>query len=99
MKVGIIGAANIGSALAGHFRKLQHSVLIANSRGPETLYQVVQTTGAVPVAIRETAKGVDLLVIAIPMKSVPPLPKICFPNYLRHRQSSTREITIRSAMV
>ena len=75
MKVGIIGAANIGSALAGHFRKLQHSVLIANSRGPETLYQVVQTTGAVPVAIRETAKGVDLLVIAIPMKSLPSLPK------------------------
>ena len=33
MKIGIIGAGNIGSALAGHFRKLQHITLIANSPG------------------------------------------------------------------
>jgi predicted dinucleotide-binding enzyme len=75
MKIGIIGAGNIGSALAGHFRKLQHTVLIANSRGPETLSQVERATGAVPVAISDAAKRVDLLVIAIPMKSVPLLPK------------------------
>jgi predicted dinucleotide-binding enzyme len=75
MKIGIIGAGNIGSALAGHFRKLQHTVLIANSRGPETLSQVERATGAVPVAISDAAKRVDLLVIAIPMKSVPSLPK------------------------
>jgi lactate dehydrogenase-like 2-hydroxyacid dehydrogenase len=75
MKVGIIGAGNIGSALAGHFRKLQHTVLIANSRGPETLAQVAEKTGATPVTISEVAKRVDLLVITIPMKSVPLLPK------------------------
>jgi 8-hydroxy-5-deazaflavin:NADPH oxidoreductase len=75
MKIGIIGAGNIGSALAGHFRKLQHTVQIANSRGPETLSRLAQETGATPVAIAEVAKGVDLLVIAIPMKSVPSLPK------------------------
>jgi predicted dinucleotide-binding enzyme len=75
MKIGIIGAGNIGSALAGHFRKLQHTVLIANSRGPETLSQVERATGAVPVAISDAAKRVDLLVIAIPMKSVPSLSK------------------------
>ena len=75
MKIGIIGAGNIGSVLAGYFRKLQHTVLIANSRGPETLSQVTRADGAVPVAISDVAKGVDLLVIAIPMKSVPVLPK------------------------
>jgi len=75
MKIGIIGAGNIGSALARHFHRLRHTVLIANSRGPETLSQVAQETGAVPVAIQETAKGVDLLIIAIPMMSVPSLPK------------------------
>jgi 8-hydroxy-5-deazaflavin:NADPH oxidoreductase len=74
MKIGIIGAGNIGSAVAGHFRKLRHSVLIANSRGPETLSQVARETGATPVAAAEAAKGVDLLVVAIPMKSVPSLP-------------------------
>jgi 8-hydroxy-5-deazaflavin:NADPH oxidoreductase len=75
MKVGIIGAGNIGSALAGHFRKLRHTVLIANSRGPETLAQVAEKTGAAPVTISEVANRVDLLVITIPMKSVPLLPK------------------------
>jgi predicted dinucleotide-binding enzyme len=75
MKIGIIGAGNIGSALAGHFRGMRHDVRIANSRGPQTLAQVAQETGAVPVAISEVARGVDLLVIAIPMKSVPLLPK------------------------
>lgn len=75
MKIGIIGAGNIGLALAGHFRRLQHTVLIANSRGPETLSQVAQETGATPVAILGAAKRVDLLVITIPMKSVPSLPK------------------------
>ena len=75
MRTGIIGAGNIGSALAGHFRKLQHTVLIANSRGPETLSQIERATGAFPVAISDVAKGVDMLVIAIPMKSVPSLPK------------------------
>ena len=75
MKIGIIGAGNIGSALAGHFRKLQHTVRIANSRGPVTLSQVARATGAVPVAISDVAKEVDLLVIAIPMANVPALPK------------------------
>ena len=75
MKIGIVGAGNVGSSLAVHFRKLQHGVLIANSRGPETLSQVAQETGATPVAILEAAKGVDLLVITIPMASVPSLPK------------------------
>ena len=75
MKIGILGAGNIGSALALHFRRLRHTVLIANSRGPETLSQVARETGATAVAAAEAAKGVDLLVIAIPMKSVPSLPK------------------------
>src|ERR1700678_4229172 len=74
MKIGIIGAGNIGSALAGYFHKLQHIVWIANSRGPETLSRVAQETGATPVDISEVAKEVDLLVIAIPMKSVLSLP-------------------------
>ena len=75
MKIGIIGAGNIGSVLALHFRRLRHTVVIANSRGPETLPQIAQKTGAIPVDISETARGVDLLVIAIPMKSLPLFPR------------------------
>ena len=75
MNIGIIGAGNIGSALANHFRRLGHTVWIANSRGPETLQDLARKTGAKPVPISEVATGVDLLVLTIPLKSVPSLPK------------------------
>ena len=75
MKIGIIGAGNIGSALARHFHKLHYTVFIANSRGPETLSGVAQETGANPVPIAEATNGVDLLVITIPLKSIPSLPR------------------------
>jgi hypothetical protein len=80
MKIGIIGAGNIGSTLAGHLRKLHHTVFIANSRGPETLSGIAQETGACPVPIAEVANGVDLLVITIPLKSVPSVPRNLFFN-------------------
>jgi 8-hydroxy-5-deazaflavin:NADPH oxidoreductase len=75
MKIGIIGAGRIGSILARHFGSLQHTVLIANSRGPETLSRVAKETGAAPVDLSKVADGVDLLVIAIPMKGIRRLPK------------------------
>lgn len=75
MKIGIIGAGNIGSALAGHFHRVGHTVRIANSRGPETLLDVAHKTGSEPVPLSEVATGVDLLVLTIPLKSVPSLPK------------------------
>ncbi len=74
MKIGIIGAGNIGSALAGHFQRVGHTTCVANSRGPDTLQEVGRKTGARPVAISEVARGVDLLVLTIPVKSVPSLP-------------------------
>lgn len=80
MKIGIIGAGNIGSALAGHLHKVGHTVLIANSRGPATLQDVAQRTGAKPVSLQEAATGVELLVLTIPVKSVPSLPKDLLAN-------------------
>ena len=52
MNIGIIGAGQIGSTLAGRLVSLGHSVYITNSRGPETLGDVAQTTGAIPVTAR-----------------------------------------------
>ena len=37
MRIGIIGAGQIGGTLARRFTALGHDVSIANSRGPETL--------------------------------------------------------------
>lgn len=74
MKIGIIGAGHIGSALAKHFTQLGHTVSIANSRGPETLGEVTRQTGATPVQMTEAPKGAELVVVTIPLKNVPDLP-------------------------
>jgi 8-hydroxy-5-deazaflavin:NADPH oxidoreductase len=75
MKIGIIGAGHIGTALAKHFTQLGHTVNIANSRGPQTLGEVAQKTGATPVEMKSAPAGAEILVITIPLKAVPDLPK------------------------
>ncbi len=78
MTIGIIGAGYIGSALAVRLTGLGHSVYIANSRGPETLKELAQKTGAIPVTPREAAQHGDLIVVTIPLKNIPDLPKDLF---------------------
>ncbi|MDO5311646.1 MAG: NAD(P)-binding domain-containing protein, partial [Clostridia bacterium] len=41
MKVGIIGAGDIGQRLARHFLSIGNEVILCNSRGPETLKETV----------------------------------------------------------
>ncbi|RKS80035.1 hypothetical protein CLV35_0454 [Motilibacter peucedani] len=74
MKIGIIGAGNIGSALARRLTPLGHEVAIANSRGPETLEDLAEETGARAVEVTEAAKGADIVVVTIPEHKVPDLP-------------------------
>jgi len=74
MKIGIIGAGNIGSALAQRLVELGHEVVISNSRGPETLGDVVAETGAAAVSAWDAARSRDLVVITIPECRVPDLP-------------------------
>lgn len=78
MKIGIIGAGFIGSALAVRLTSLGHSVLIANSRGPETLGEVAQKTGAIPATAYEAARYGEITVVTIPLKNIPELPKDLF---------------------
>ncbi len=78
MNIGIIGAGHIGSALAVRLVSLGHSVYIANSRGPDTLKDVAQKTGATPVTALEAARHGDIIVVTIPLKNIPDLPKDLF---------------------
>lgn len=78
MNIGIIGAGHIGSALALRLVSLGHSVYIANSRGPETLKDVAQETGAKPVTAQEAARHGEIIVVTIPLKNIPQLPKDLF---------------------
>lgn len=74
MKIGIIGAGNIGGNLTRRLTALGHDVSVANSRGPETLKDLAQETGATPVRAEEAAKGAEVVVVTVPLKAVPDLP-------------------------
>jgi predicted dinucleotide-binding enzyme len=74
MKIGIIGAGNIGGALTRRFRELGHEVSVANSRGPETLAELAAETGARAVSVEAAARGHDLVIVTIPQAKVAHLP-------------------------
>ncbi|HWJ20962.1 MAG TPA: NAD(P)-binding domain-containing protein [Gemmatimonadaceae bacterium] len=78
MKIGIIGAGHIGGALTRRLRALGHDVSVANSRGPQTLAGLAKETGAHAVTVSEAARDRDVVVVTIPEKNVPQLPKDLF---------------------
>ncbi|MEV7179786.1 NAD(P)-binding domain-containing protein [Kitasatospora sp. NPDC093679] len=74
MKIGIIGAGNIGGNLTRRLTALGHEVRVANSRGPQSLTALAEETGATPVAATEAALGAQVVVVTVPLKRVPDLP-------------------------
>jgi predicted dinucleotide-binding enzyme len=74
MKVGIIGAGNIGSALTRRLTAVGHEVTVANSRGPETLRDLAAETGAHAAPVTEAAEGADIVIVTIPQKNILDLP-------------------------
>lgn len=74
MKIGIIGAGNIGATLTRRFRHLGHQVFIANSRGPQTLVDLEKETGAVAVSAAEAARAGEVVIVTIPEARIPDLP-------------------------
>jgi hypothetical protein len=74
VRIGIIGAGNMGATLAAQLTRLGHRVAIANSRGPQTLTGVAAQTSATPVPITEVTSNADVVIVAIPEKSIPELP-------------------------
>jgi 8-hydroxy-5-deazaflavin:NADPH oxidoreductase len=51
MKIGIIGAGQIGGTLTRRLTALGHKVFVANSRGPQTLSDLTAETGATAVSV------------------------------------------------
>src|SRR5436309_5322919 len=80
MRIGFIGAGNIGGTLARHLAKLGHQVSIANSRGPESLTALAAEIGATPVSVVDAAKAGEIVIIAIPTRAVADLPRDLFVN-------------------
>src|SRR5437016_2543985 len=78
MNIGIIGAGHIGGTLTRRFSALDHKVFIANSRGPETLTDLAAETGATPVSVTQAAQSGDVVIVTIPEKNIPKLPRELF---------------------
>ncbi len=75
MKIGIIGAGNIGGNLTRRLTAVGHDVHVANSRGPHTLTALAEETGATPATIEDAVRDAQVVVVTIPLKAVPNLPK------------------------
>jgi predicted dinucleotide-binding enzyme len=73
MKIGIIGAGEIGATLTRRLTTLGHEVTVANSRAPETLRDLADTTGATAASAREAARAGEVVVVTVPEKRIPNL--------------------------
>lgn len=66
MKIGIIGAGNIGSTLAQKLAAHRHTIKLANSRGPETIAELATRIGAKAVERQEAVRDVDVIILSTP---------------------------------
>lgn len=102
MRIGIIGAGNIGATAARLFINAGHEIAIANSRGAETLQDLVQDLGknARAVSIEEATNFGEIVFIAIPFSKYETLPSDAFRgkvvidagNYYPNRDGQFAEI-------
>jgi len=80
MKIGFIGAGEIGGTLIRQYSTAGHNVKMANSSGVEKLKSLALETGAFAVKLAEVVTDVDVIVVSIPMNAIPTLPKDLFKN-------------------
>lgn len=80
MKIGIIGAGQIGGTLIRQFTKAGHVVKMTNTGDAEKLKSLALETGAVSVTLSNVVSDVDVIVISIPLIGILKLPKDLFKN-------------------
>ena len=80
MKIGIIGAGQIGGTLIRQYSRAGHSVKMTNSSGIEKLTNLALETGASAVELADVVDDVDVIVITIPLIGILKLPQQLFKN-------------------
>ncbi|WP_345761594.1 NADPH-dependent F420 reductase [Diaminobutyricibacter sp. McL0608] len=78
--LGLIGAGHIGSQLARLGVAYGYNVIVSNSRGPETLAELVDELGpsARAATVADAARESDLVVVTLPLKNIGTLPADAF---------------------
>ena len=104
--IGFIGSGKIGSTVARLAVDAGHQVVVSNSRGPDTLGDLVSELGpnARAGTVEEAATAGDLVVVTIPLKAyaevpVAPLagkPVLDTMNYYAQRDGNVAELDDRS---
>lgn len=70
--IGIIGAGQIGSAIARQLARQNIEATLSNSRGPETLRELVADIGpSIHAGTREEAAARDIVFVAVPWLRLP----------------------------
>jgi predicted dinucleotide-binding enzyme len=78
MKIGIIGAGQIGGALVRQYAKAGHQVKMTNASGIQKLKSLASETGASAVELWDVVTDVDVIVLSIPLTGILKLPKDLF---------------------
>lgn len=73
---GIIGAGHIGSTLARGLTERGHDIVISNSRGPESLADLVAELGprARAATVEDAATAGDVVIVTVPLKALGDVP-------------------------
>jgi hypothetical protein len=105
----LVGAGHIGSQIARLAVAHGYDVVVSNSRGPETLGDLVAELGpsARAATVDEAARAGDLVVVTIPLKNIGSLPADAFAgkividtnNYYEQRDGSIPELDDESTTV
>ncbi|HEY6679552.1 MAG TPA: NAD(P)-binding domain-containing protein, partial [Actinomycetota bacterium] len=76
MRIGIIGSGRMGSTLAEMWAGAGHQIAIANSRGPESLKELIERIGlsAQAMSVEEAARFGGIVVLAVPFRKPEALP-------------------------
>src|SRR5438128_11001782 len=76
MRIGIMGARQIGGTAAKLFANAGHQVAVSNSRGPSTLASLVSSIGpnAKATSVVEAVKFGEAVLLALPYRKMDALP-------------------------
>ncbi len=74
MKIGVIGAGQIGGSLTRRLSQLGHEVFVANTRGPSALAGLAKEMGPKAVTVQDAARAGRVVIVTIPEAKIQDLP-------------------------